>query len=299
MYLYFDNENEYVYVEKKSTPYPLGTAFIDFIQYDFLNRDFENSPITEENPLLRLVNSIYKIRTDNRELKNIVSEYIKATDVVLNIDNDEFNQLDTLARFYIYHNHMKHSYDNISIKSHYSVNQEFGDIIDINDKKYKDLTLKELTLLHKDNKYMLAETHYVETIAQALYVSFIKMVSNKIKVKKCKCCGKYFIPQGRIDTEYCNRLAPNSNKHCSEIGATKKYHTKSANNPIKKAFQKEYKKTYARIRLKKILPNEFNNWSINARKLRELAIKEDWDINKFTNSLKDMEVITKDVSQKS
>ena len=60
----------------------------------------------------------------------------------------------------------------------------------------------------------------VRTPIELLFSSLEACLDNKIKIQKCKNCGKYFAPQNRSDTVYCDRTAPqDSKKSCKEYGA--------------------------------------------------------------------------------
>jgi hypothetical protein len=268
---------------------PIGKSFIDFISFDSIDKDNESLDY-EKNPFIKLYNSIPSEMHFFENVPEIISKYVKATEDVLNIDNDELKELDTLSRYYIHETYVNSSIAENSVAATYLNVPISGDIVDDEDSVNKDLTTKELITKYKNSEFILLETYAVEKIEKALYISFMKMILNEIKVKKCKCCDKYFIPEGRIDTEYCNRTAPNSKKKCSEIGSMKKYHEKVNNNPILKEFNKEYKKMNARVRLKKISKETFCIWSEEGRLLRIKAISEDWTLDYFIIKLKELEV---------
>jgi len=295
--LYFDNENknEYFFVNNEWFSYPIGRSFIDLISVDFAKRDLSDESAIKTNPLLALFKDymlINEIKQSNIDFIKTIVNYKIATDYVLNMDNEDFNSLEINTRFYAYQELFNNPLSgtntvisHIPKPSNVTEIDKATSVIDETLPSEKDIVKK-----YKNCKFNLIEVYFVTTLEEALYLSFMKMVSSKVMVKKCKCCDKYFIPEGRIDTEYCNRIAPNSKKTCIEIGAMKKYHEKSNNNPILKEFQKEYKKMNARVRLKKITQAGFYKWSESARELRELALKSNWDEFKFIEELNKLEV---------
>jgi transcriptional regulator with XRE-family HTH domain len=146
----------------------------------------------------------------------------------------------------------------------------------------------------KDNMEDLEKENSLEEISKTL-IEIQELIIKHYLPKKiervekiCSCCGKPFFPEGRVDTKYCNGTAPNSSKKCSEVGAIKSYRNKVNNNPIKKEFQKIYKKIFAQVRLHKITREQFNNWSWKSRKLRERALNENWNIIVFTKRLQNI-----------
>lgn len=283
--LYFDSSKEYVFLDDGLTEYPLGKAFIDLISVDFLYRNFENSLVIEENPLLTLFNTLDDIRNLSEDNIKILADYLLATDYVLNIDNKELGDTDIYTRYHIYQKYIRPAIADNKVSASYLWKPNNSD-------KYpaiENKTLKDIATSLNNYKIDLIETYTVTSIEEGLYISFMKMVENKVTVKKCKCCGNYFIPQGRIDTEYCDRYAPDSTKTCREIGATKKYHERSKNNPILQEFQKRYKKMNSRVRIKKLSQSDFFTWSEKARSLRDMAIDENMSLDKFITELSKLE----------
>jgi len=283
--LYFDSSKEYVFLDDRVIEYPLGKAFIDFISVDFLNRNFEDALVIEENPLLTLFDTVDDIRNLSEQSINTLANYILATDYVLNIDNAELGKTDIITRYHIYQKYIRPEIANNNVNVEYLWKQTNSEPYPI----LKKSTLKEIAISLKDHKFDLLEVYTAKTIEEGLYISFMKMVGAKVVVKKCRCCGKYFIPEGRIDTEYCDRVAPNSAKTCREIGAIKKYHEKSKSNPILLEFQKQYKKMNSRVRIKKISQNQFFLWSEKARELRDKAIAENMSTDRFITELSKLE----------
>ncbi len=54
---------------------------------------------------------------------------------------------------------------------------------------------------------------------QILFVSFKELMCiDKFPMKKCKNCGKYFVPDKRTDEFYCNNYFNDTGKTCKEIG---------------------------------------------------------------------------------
>ena len=118
----------------------------------------------------------------------------------------------------------------------------------------------------------IVELYEVNTIDDLFRFEFIKMIEHDIFIKKCKNCERFFIPKRRVDAEYCERIYGDSQRKCSEIGATLRYERKVAENPILEAYSKAYKRFNSRTRAKKMTQTEFLNWSEQARKLRDECV---------------------------
>ena len=84
-------------------------------------------------------------------------------------------------------------------------------------------------------------------------------------VRRCKNCGRYFAQAGRVSAEYCERPVPRGEQVCREIGAFKQWTKKQSDDPIFKAYRKEYKRRFAWIKAGRISDEDFYAWSEQAR----------------------------------
>lgn len=116
----------------------------------------------------------------------------------------------------------------------------------------------------KSSNATLLEACRIEYASTWCYLEFINMVKKNIQVKECGICKNYFIPEGRIDTLYC--------ESCQKAGgAMLAYKEKVAQNDFLKLFNREYQRRYARLRiygkeLRKIKLKELNDgWVTNAK----------------------------------
>ena len=292
--IFYDPEFEYFDFEgsKEWIQRPIGEAFLDFVELEcfkdfktFDENDYDKSPyfilFDSKSDLVKNIDGI----VDTNSFYKIATQFVLSTDI------EEFKELDAATRFYLFRQYCYPEISDLKIPTAFTwVSLPGGkepDLTKINflNGELCHETFQGLADSVKGCSLKILETYHAKNIQEALHLSFMKMVANNVLVKKCKCCGKYFIPKGRPDTEYCDRAAPNSNKTCSEIGAGKIYKEKLRSNPILQTFQKEYKKQNARVRAKRITQNEFFEWSESARSLRDEAVKNDMDIEQFKTSL--------------
>ena len=62
-------------------------------------------------------------------------------------------------------------------------------------------------------------------------------INNSFVLRKCRNCGKYFIPSSRSDSKYCDNVSPqNPSKTCRDIGSKLFYKDKRDSNPVTKAY---------------------------------------------------------------
>ena len=66
----------------------------------------------------------------------------------------------------------------------------------------------------------------------------------------CANCGKFFMPRGGYDVEYCDNPAPGeTDKTCKEVGARNTFARRVKDSPALQIFQRAYKTHHARIRV--------------------------------------------------
>lgn len=106
---------------------------------------------------------------------------------------------------------------------------------------------------------------YSASISDMIDYSLRSCVERGITVRRCKNCGRYFPQTGRVSAEYCERPVPKGQQRCREIGALKQWTKKQSDDPVFKAYRKEYKKRFAWIKAGRITDEEFYAWSEKAR----------------------------------
>jgi hypothetical protein len=115
----------------------------------------------------------------------------------------------------------------------------------------------------------LIEMYELPTITDILRFDIMQMVKNTTEFKICRHCNLPFIPKGRADSAYCDRIANGETKPCNEIGALNVFKSNHENDEIFKAYQKAYRRMDSRKRMKTISPEEFKSWGKQARQLRK------------------------------
>ena len=114
----------------------------------------------------------------------------------------------------------------------------------------------------------VVEMYEIDGIDDLIRFELLKMVSSGVRVKKCENCGYYFVPAGRVDTVYCNRIFKND-RSCAHIGSIKKYKDRVKDDPVYTAYNKAYKRNNSRVRNKRMTQTDFYEWSEEARRKRD------------------------------
>ncbi len=121
----------------------------------------------------------------------------------------------------------------------------------------------------------------LETMDDVIRFDIMQMLNNKVAFKPCKCCGKYFIPGGRVDSEYCDRIMPGETKPCNEIGALKTFDIVHKNDAIHKAYITAYRRMDSRQRAKLITKDEFKAFGKKARAERKRCYNGEITLEEF------------------
>lgn len=105
---------------------------------------------------------------------------------------------------------------------------------------------------------------------------------HKCNVKRCAYCGGWFIPQGRTDSKYCDRTAPDECQPCCEIGAFRN-HTKRINDaPAYKAYIAAVKRMSKRKRQPGGLTEvQYRDWAWQAEEKRDLCLRGEMALTEF------------------
>lgn len=118
--------------------------------------------------------------------------------------------------------------------------------------------------------YEVAVLDDIQTVAR---YELVKMVMAEAQARRCTHCGRFFIPEGRSDAEYCPRPLKNrGGKTCQDIGAAIKYRKKTTHDPIHREYQRAYKRHHARIGSGRMTKEAFQAWRSQAQARRDRCL---------------------------
>ena len=214
----------------------------EFLEY--MNFEEKNSLSWEEIENLYRLRSLYLLD----EFKETQSDFKKIIDFVFNLDEkDIFKGLTPSQRYFIFLNTDKSSTtknifnytDNIKVLFDIDFNENSK--LKLNSKK--DYSIEELVHLikkkdTKNHNYKAACHFYTfENLSSACYFTILYFIENNIPIKKCKNCGKYFVPENRASSVYCNRKFEGK-KTCRDIGAINTYNEKLKKDEVNSLYRK-------------------------------------------------------------
>ena len=131
----------------------------------------------------------------------------------------------------------------------------------------------------------LSEAYVLNSLHDFLQFELIKFILADLPLLKCQNCGRIFIPRGRPDVKYCDKVAEGETLPCEAIGATRVYQHKVAGDPIFKAYNRAYKRMNSRVKYKTLTHEEFRLWSDEARVMREKCINGEMSLEEFNDWL--------------
>ncbi len=99
----------------------------------------------------------------------------------------------------------------------------------------------------------------LESAYDLLAVEVITAIECGKPLKKCENCGQYFIPSGRSDSVYCERIGKDGFS-CKKIGAHTKYRKNSRADDVKKLYDKVTKHNRYLKSKGAVLERDYNRW---------------------------------------
>lgn len=143
------------------------------------------------------------------------------------------------------------------------------------------------TVLEQKESSVLCESYHFSTIGAFLYIELFKGMEQHYLPIKCGYCGKYFLLEAGIFSDYCTRpVKDKKGKVCRDVGHRKKYADKVKNDPIWLTYSRAYKAHYARYMKKKMTQTEFQQWADFALEIREQALNGEISFGKYSERIK-------------
>ena len=253
--------------------------------FDALNYLKRTQPLYDTYKLLNLnkytYNSLYDVKIDClsfldvilNDINNSKNKLIEELEFLQN----KFEDLNPMEKLYLIDYNRK-----LLGKTPYYTENYFTSAFEpskIFIKKYvnKDNIINEF----KNKTVEIVETFILYNSDDLIRFELIQVVKNNIKINKCNLCNNYFIPLGRNDTLYCNRIYKNQNKTCNQIGARLKYIEKNKENPIHIQYEKAYRRMYSKQRRNVINKKQFFNWTEKSKNLRNKCINNEISFDEF------------------
>jgi len=121
----------------------------------------------------------------------------------------------------------------------------------------------------------------IHTVEQLMYYDLFTILETNMPLKICKNCNTPFIPKGRVDSLYCDRIMPGFKKKCSSIGSINAY--KSNLSDIEAVYYAAHRRYNTRVSRNPRLKPEFEVWKIKAREKLTAYRNGEISADEFTN----------------
>lgn len=292
-YLRYNQKHDNYELGHRMEKYKLGVQICDFINTDFNNismaREFINKyNVTTIAHLLGIKVYEYCSAQEYNELiddvlnnlKDKLEKYRKAfIDDITYIYNlnelEELNDLLPKQRLHILRNckkgsevqkifdpnNLKLSLNNFGNFNHFSLMSE-SDAQESAKVWFKDYF----------NSYAFEANDIIQTFIIELY-DMTEIESTAIK--RCKNCGRFFVPDNRVDELYCNSIYEN-NKTCKEVGPFRTKQKLMQENDDLRIYRNVYQKLLLRTRRNpnnEQYENDFNEFKQKNAELRDKVEK--------------------------
>ncbi len=283
------NDFEAILVQKDNR---IGTLLCNFLNCDFrviesiknfiqdysltlfaeiTKMEFKNTYTANEYE--KLINELVEKSGD--KLESIKENFISDVNYLFNINQlKEIKDLTPLQRFYVL-TMSKNSSKRLSYFENDKLNITLGDLSRLNTPLniIDENQAIEIAKVNKDRILPIPYTFESNDICQLLIIELQEIVCmDKFEIKKCKNCGKYFVPEKRTDELYCNNIYEDS-RTCKEIGSSFKVKQKMINNDDDlRTYRNVYQKLLLRTRRNPVnlqYEKEFENFKEDNRKMRD------------------------------
>ena len=224
------------------------------------------------NEYEKLINELVEKSSD--KLESIKEDFISDVNYLFNINQlEEITDLTSLQRFYV----LTMSKNNSKALLHFEndkLNIALGDLSRISTPLniIDEEQAIEIAKVNKGRILPIPYTFESNDICQLLIIELQEIVCmDKFEIKKCKNCGKYFVPEKRTDELYCNNIYEDG-RTCKEIGSFKVKQKMINTDDDLRTYRNVYQKLLLRTRRN---PNnihyekEFENFKEDNRKMRD------------------------------
>ena len=290
--IYKKYQNTYTSHIKKEE-YNIGEQLCDFLNTDFETPDSFKTLIKKYgiNFFLNLTDikySDYPVSSDEYEKsqdtvindnKYIFSlfrqDLILDIEYIFNMHNlEEIKDLTPLQRFQVMTNSDVSSkslekIDNNKVKINLSAFEILRD--------YSNYPMRQDETQRIVSKANINSSYFIECtdIIQTLLIELLEIAKLNIEIKKCRNCGKFFVPDNRSDEIYCSNIYENG-KTCKEIGHFKVQQKLIQENDDLRIYRNVYQKLLLRTRRNpsntkyarefEIFKDDNNKWKENISK---------------------------------
>ena len=90
-------------------------------------------------------------------------------------------------------------------------------------------------------------------------------LKQKVRMRVCRNCGKYFAVMGHSTAEYCSHPFDAKGRTCRQVASILQWNRNRATDEVFKSYRREYKKRFARMKAGTMAADDFYAWSEKTR----------------------------------
>ena len=134
----------------------------------------------------------------------------------------------------------------------------------------------------------LAEQYRLTRLTELVYMDLMHLLLAGSSIHRCRHCGRFFVPERDYNYRYCSRVAPGETERtCREVGAARARQSKLENSAVLTAYQRAYKRYYARVLKQRWSKEQFQRWQEAAVCIRSEAEAAHWPAQQLEDRLRE------------
>ena len=118
-------------------------------------------------------------------------------------------------------------------------------------------SIQDIRIKYYADRGFLSTIYFINDIYSLIAFDLVNCHNSGIELKKCKNCGKCFIPSSRSDEIYCDNIFKDG-RTCKQVG----YENKIKNDKFLKEYRREYKRRHGKIAFSSDIVNYKENYFI-------------------------------------
>ena len=254
--------NIYFYLYQSAFVGTMGTGMFDQEKAMEILREY----LLDDSELVNIQSSDWKgfavaacsvLTTDIKHRKKLLLDDLK----IISGENNEYKSHSPLQRMYL-----------LILGGKNYLAGEFNTTLLPDFAFEEDANFKAIKKVIEAKNINIVEMTNINTLNDLIRFELFHTIKDKLTIKKCGFCGGYFIPRGRSDMEYCNRIKFGEEKRCNEIGAFRKRAKLVENTPAHKLYVAALKRMSKRRNTGGISEDEYRAWSFPAIEMRDKCL---------------------------
>lgn len=136
------------------------------------------------------------------------------------------------------------------------------------------------------SEYVVDEGYAAQTAREMAMLELARMIMAGIRVRRCRYCGRYFMPRGQHDTKYCSSIPEGRTQTCQQLGAARDFMRKARSGNAYHDYRLVYKRMNQRMHKGMMTPDAFKRWQGSAQRQLERCNRDEISLTEFKTWIK-------------